>query len=101
MGVALTMHLNTNGVKFPLTVDPLLHTQLGILHASNAGADDAFGYSIAISGDTMVVGATGEDTSYSNAGAQKPGKPTCHFDCHSAGWPGKSGKKYLRIPSAA
>lgn len=30
--------------------------------ASNPGADDQFGYSVGISGDTMVVGAPGEDS---------------------------------------
>ncbi|MCC7130582.1 MAG: FG-GAP repeat protein, partial [Anaerolineae bacterium] len=33
------------------------------LKASNTDADDGFGYSVAISGDTLVVGAPGEDSS--------------------------------------
>lgn len=35
-------------------------TQQAYVKASNTGTDDSFGYSVAISGDTLVVGATGE-----------------------------------------
>jgi hypothetical protein len=37
--------------------------QQAYLKASNAEADDQFGFSVAISGDTLVVGAWGEDSS--------------------------------------
>ena len=37
--------------------------------ASNAGANDFFGQSVAVSGDTAIVGAFVEDTGGSNAGA--------------------------------
>ena len=40
---------------YPLTIDPLL--QETYLKASNTGAGDWFGWSVAISGDTVVVGA--------------------------------------------
>ena len=39
------------------------------LFASDAQADDGFGSVVAISGDTVVVGASGEDAKGSNAGA--------------------------------
>ena len=39
------------------------------LLASDAQADDFFGVSVAVSGDTAVVGATGEDAGAANAGA--------------------------------
>ena len=35
-------------------------TQQAYVKASNAGADDWFGYSVAMSGDTVVVGARSE-----------------------------------------
>jgi hypothetical protein len=38
-------------------------TQQAYLKASNAGSGDAFGSSVAISGDTIVIGASGEDSS--------------------------------------
>ena len=37
-------------------------TQQAYIKASNAGASDAFGYSVSTSGDTMAVGAIGEDS---------------------------------------
>ncbi|MCF7675508.1 MAG: choice-of-anchor D domain-containing protein, partial [Akkermansiaceae bacterium] len=38
-------------------------SQQAYLKASNTGADDRFGYSVSLSGDTVVVGAYGEDSS--------------------------------------
>jgi hypothetical protein len=43
---------------YPLTIDPLV--QQAYLKASNTGANDVFGLSVAISGDTVVVGAPSE-----------------------------------------
>jgi uncharacterized repeat protein (TIGR01451 family) len=45
---------------YPLTVDPLLHTQVAKLTASDTATYDYFGFSVAISGDTLVVGAEGK-----------------------------------------
>jgi ABC-type Fe2+-enterobactin transport system substrate-binding protein len=42
-----------NGIKW---------TQQAYLKASNTGASDNFGFSVALSGDTLAVGATGEDS---------------------------------------
>ena len=47
--------------RYPLTIDPLL--QQAYLKASNTGSGDVFGYSVAVSGDTVVVGAWGESSS--------------------------------------
>jgi hypothetical protein len=38
-------------------------TQQAYLKASNTGANDNFGFSVAVSGDTVVIGALGEDSS--------------------------------------
>ncbi|MCK6483155.1 MAG: thrombospondin type 3 repeat-containing protein [Phycisphaerae bacterium] len=46
---------------YPLTIDPI--AQQAYLKASNTGVGDQFGYSVAVSGDTVVVGAPGEDSS--------------------------------------
>ena len=43
---------------YPLTIDPLV--QQAYLKASNTGANDYFGSSVSISGDTLVVGARNE-----------------------------------------
>ncbi|MCP4426869.1 MAG: hypothetical protein GY803_20465 [Chloroflexi bacterium] len=44
---------------YPLTIDPWLES--AILHASDAQASDLFGGSVAVSGDTAVIGASFED----------------------------------------
>jgi hypothetical protein len=46
--------------QYPLTIDPIV--QQAYLKASNAEASDLFGYSVAVSGDTVVVGAPWEDS---------------------------------------
>ena len=57
------------GVSFVHNTVPLTNTQLnsmiGRLQASNAGADDEFGFSVSLSGDgnTLAVGALYEDSS--------------------------------------
>jgi hypothetical protein len=45
-----------------VTIDPII-SQQAYLKASNAEAGDWFGYSVAISGETVVVGALGEASS--------------------------------------
>ena len=55
--------------SYPLTIDPtfILPSQQAYLKASNSDADDMFGISVAISGDTIVVGANGEDSNASGS----------------------------------
>ncbi len=48
------------GARYPLTIDPM--AQQAYLKASNSQASDRFGWSVAVSGDTVVVGANGEDS---------------------------------------
>ena len=55
------MRYDDTGAQYPITIDPL--AQNAYLKASNTGADDNFGGSVAVSGDTVVVGASGEDSS--------------------------------------
>ena len=49
------------GARYPLTVDPVMQT--AYLKASNTDVNDEFGSAIAVSGDTVVVGASSEDSS--------------------------------------
>ena len=65
-----------SGAAYVFVLDGTTWTQQAFLKADNAGADDEFGGSVAISGDTIVVGASledsefgGNDNSASNAGA--------------------------------
>ena len=55
---------------FPVVIDPTW-TQQAYLKASNTGAGDLFGYSVAVAGDTIVVGAHGEDSNATGVGGNQ------------------------------
>ncbi len=57
----LALAVNTAHARYPITIDPL--AQQAYLKASNTGVSDYFGNSVAVSGDTVVVGASWEDSS--------------------------------------
>jgi len=59
-GDLLALSVDTRGARYPITIDPL--AQQAYLKASNTDADDRFGFSVAVSGDTVVVGAFLEDS---------------------------------------
>jgi hypothetical protein len=50
------VRVNDRGARYPLRVDPYVQ-QSAELTASDAAEEDALGYSVAVSGDTAVVGA--------------------------------------------
>ena len=65
--VPATMHADGNRVKitvddqkaiYPVTIDPI--AQQAYVKASNTGANDLFGSSVAVSGDTVAIGAPAE-----------------------------------------
>ncbi len=49
-----------HGARYPLTIDPI--AQQAYLKAHQVNANDQFGRSVAVSGDTVVVGAHREDS---------------------------------------
>ncbi len=51
-----------SGAAYVFTRDSTTWTQQAYLKASNTEANDYFGYSVTISGDTLVVGAPYEDS---------------------------------------
>ncbi len=59
-GGGLRLELKASGARYPLTIDPIV--QQAYLKASNTGAGDQFGRSVAISGDTVVVGTPEESS---------------------------------------
>ena len=61
----ISLLIDDTEAVYPLRVDPLF-TQTKKLTASEAAANDRFGYSVATNGDTVVVGAYGKN---SNTGA--------------------------------
>ncbi|MCF6263069.1 MAG: FG-GAP repeat protein [Xanthomonadales bacterium] len=58
----VSLQIDDSQAQYPLTIDPLFQQQ-AYLKASNSGVDDSFGGVVAVSGDTVVVGAFGEDSS--------------------------------------
>jgi hypothetical protein len=68
---SFTLLVDERNARYPLTIDPI--AQQAYLKASNCNtldADDAFGSSVAIDGDTVVIGAPSEDGS--GAGVDSP-----------------------------
>lgn len=55
----LKLTVNDTGARYPLTIDPI--AQQAYLKASNTDVSDQFGYAVSVSGNTVVVGAPGED----------------------------------------
>ena len=58
-GKVLSIVVDDKEAVYPVTIDPV--AQQAYIKSSNAGAGDFFGSSIAISGDTVVIGAFSED----------------------------------------
>jgi uncharacterized repeat protein (TIGR01451 family) len=88
-GGELSFEIDDSGARFPVTIDPAF-TQQAYVKASNTGAYDEFGWTVAISGDTLVIGvpfedstATGVDGDQSNDLA--PGSGAAYVFVRSAG----------------
>ena len=56
----IVLSVDTRGAAFPVVIDPTF-TQQAKLLAADKENNDEFGASVAVSGDTAVVGAVGED----------------------------------------
>ena len=74
-GSTLRIHIDDTHANYPVTIDPWI--QLAKLTAGDGAAGDSLGYSVAISGDTIVVGAYNDDDNGTNSGSAyvfvKPG----------------------------
>jgi len=68
-GKRLLLHIDDAGAVYPLQIASLLSTQQPKLLASDGAAYDRFGHSVAVSGDTAVVGADRNDEKGPDAGA--------------------------------
>ncbi|KYF94352.1 hypothetical protein BE17_24785 [Sorangium cellulosum] len=92
-----------SGAVYVFTRSGSTWTQQAYLKASNAGANDAFGTSVAISGNTVAVGATGEASSATGVnGAQAdngaPGSGAAYvFTRGGAAW---TQQAYLKASNA-
>ena len=54
------LQVNDEGAAYPITIDPLIYREQKVI-ASDGAAEDYFGVSVALSGDTALVGAYGDD----------------------------------------
>ncbi|MBN1581663.1 MAG: FG-GAP repeat protein, partial [Anaerolineae bacterium] len=68
-GESLHITIDVTDAVYPLTVDPLLTSQVAKLTASDGAIGDQFGRSVAISGDTIVVGAWQDDDDGDTSGS--------------------------------
>ena len=57
----LCVEVNDTDARYPITIDPV--AQQAYLKASNTEANDRFGWSVAVSGNTVIVGAPEERSS--------------------------------------
>jgi hypothetical protein len=55
----VTLRVNDKRAAYPLTIDPLTHLEQRVI--ASGEADDRFGTSVALSGDTALVGAPTDD----------------------------------------
>ncbi len=60
-----------SGAVYVFTRSGTTWTQQAYLKASNAGGDDAFGFSVAVRGDMLAVGAINEDSGASGVGGNQ------------------------------
>ena len=64
----LTLSVNDTQAIYPLIIDPLFSTEIKRT-ASDSSSYDEFGYSVAISGDTVVVGSRYDDDDGEKSGS--------------------------------
>jgi len=60
--------VDAKDASYPITIDPLFSQETKII-ASDGAANDYFGYSVSISGDTIVVGAPNDDDVVDSSGS--------------------------------
>ncbi len=57
------------GASYPLTIDPLISSEIAKLTASDGVVQDSFGISVGVSGDLVVIGASGDDDAGNGSGS--------------------------------
>ncbi|HMA83251.1 MAG TPA: FG-GAP repeat protein, partial [Candidatus Thermoplasmatota archaeon] len=66
---SIMLSFDDTGAVYPIVVDPLVTSFVKKITASDGAEDDYFGFSVSISGDTIVVGAPYEDVNDDNNGS--------------------------------
>ncbi|MGE0104873.1 MAG: PxKF domain-containing protein [Blastocatellales bacterium] len=65
----IAIEVDDRGAVYPVTIDPVLVSETAKLEASDKDANDQFGVSVSIDGDTAIVGAPREDLPGIDSGA--------------------------------
>lgn len=68
-GRRLALHVDDRAARYPVTVDPLMWAQQAKLTSSDSASNDTFGNSVAIAGDTAIIGDAMHDVTLTNQGA--------------------------------
>ena len=66
---AIVLYVDDAGARYPVTIDPLVWAEQQRLVASDWAEADQFGSSVALSGDTVLVGAWADDDYGSSSGS--------------------------------
>jgi len=66
----LTWQIDDRNAVYPIVIDPYIVSQTAILNASDAAASAYFGQSVAISGNTAVIGAYNASVNAKNSAGQ-------------------------------
>ena len=78
---AVVIRVDDRGASYPVTVDPFISTGLRVLVGSDTSMGDEFGSSVAVSGDTALIGVPVDD----NAGGVNAGSVYV-FTRSAIGW---------------
>ena len=65
----LIVMVETEGASYPITIDPVMFSEVAKLTASDGAAGDLFGFSVSLSGDRALVGARFDDDNGSRSGS--------------------------------
>ena len=65
----LALELDVSGAQLPIAIDPLAWVEVARVAAQDGSAGDYFGKAIAASGDTLLVGAYGDDDRGTDSGS--------------------------------
>lgn len=101
-GRTLRIAVDEAAARYPIVVDPMVHVDY--LKASNTDNFDLFGWSVAVSEDTVVVGAIGEDSGATGVNGDESDNSTGSagaayvFVQSGGGW---SQQAYLKASSVA
>ena len=82
LGERIAIGVDAAGAVYPVTIDPTIVNERAKLLAADGAFDDLFGWSVAVSGTTVVVGAYGDDDQGPTSGSAYV------FERPAGGWDG-------------